>query len=153
MKRRNNLDEMQEQRLLHIESRGYWLAFWGLAAALIIQLAIYGPDADYKLMLPEWIVFMGICLYMVIGCIKAGIWDRALKPNFKDNVLMSVLAGLLMGVVQFIISFRNYHKPIGSVAAGIFTGIIVMVLCFAALSVCASVYKKRQEKLEKEDEE
>ena len=38
MKRRNNLDEMQEQKLLHIESRGYWLAFWGLAAALIIQL-------------------------------------------------------------------------------------------------------------------
>ena len=109
MKRRNNLDEMQEQKLLHIESRGYWLAFWGLAAALIIQLAIYGPDADYKVMLPEWIVFMGICLYMVIGCIKAGIWDRALKPSFKDNILMSVLAGLLMGVVQFIISYRNYH--------------------------------------------
>ena len=58
-----------------------------------------------------------------------------------------------MGVVQFIISYRNYHKPVGSVAAGIFTGIIVMVLCFAALSVCASVYKKRKEKLEKEDEE
>ena len=153
MKRRNNLDEMQEQKLLHIESRGYWLAFWGLAAALIIQLAIYGPDADYKVMLPEWIVFMGICLYMVIGCIKAGIGDRALKPSFKDNILMSVLAGLLMGVVQFIISYRNYHKPVGSVAAAIFTGIIVMVLCFAALSACASMYKKRQEKLEKEDEE
>ena len=42
MKRKNNLDEMQEQKLLHIESKGYWLAFWGLGVSLIIQLIFSG---------------------------------------------------------------------------------------------------------------
>lgn len=32
-KPKNNLDEMQEQKLLHIEQRSFWLAFWMLVAA------------------------------------------------------------------------------------------------------------------------
>ena len=48
MKRKNNLDEMQEQKLLHIESKGYWLAFWGLGVSLIIQLIFYGPTNDWR---------------------------------------------------------------------------------------------------------
>ncbi len=41
-KRKNNLDERQEQRLLQIESSGFWLAFWGLLAAIVIQLFVNG---------------------------------------------------------------------------------------------------------------
>ena len=55
MKRKNNLDEMQEQKLLHIESKGYWLAFWGLGVSLIIQLIFYGPTNDWRYMAAEWI--------------------------------------------------------------------------------------------------
>ena len=88
MKRKNNLDEMQEQKLLHIESKGYWLAFWGLGVSLIIQLIFYGPTNDWRYMAAEWIVFMAIALYMVAGCIKEGIWDRKLRPSFKDNIFI-----------------------------------------------------------------
>ena len=38
MKRwRNNLDEMQEQKLKQIEHTGFWLFFWGLFAAIMVQ--------------------------------------------------------------------------------------------------------------------
>ena len=151
MKRKSNLDEMQEQKLLHIESKGYWLAFWGLAASMIIQMIIYGPNCKY--MTAEWIVFMVIALYMVAGCIKEGIWDRKLRPSFKDNIFMSLVAGVIMGVVQFVMSYRNYHKPVGSIAAGIFSGLIVMFLCLIGLTITASIYKKRKDSLEKEKEE
>ena len=35
---KNRLDEMQEQKLLKIEHNGCWLAFYGLAAVIMIQL-------------------------------------------------------------------------------------------------------------------
>ena len=41
MKRlKNNLDEMQEQKLLKIEHNGMWFALWGLIIAIIVQLFI-----------------------------------------------------------------------------------------------------------------
>ena len=153
MKRKNNLDEMQEQKLLHIESRGYWLSFWLLAASLVIQLVCYGPGTDWRFMIAEWSIFMIIALYVAVACMKAGIWDRKLKPTLGNNLLMSFCGGAVMGIAQFVISYRNYHKPVGSVAAGIFSGLMVMVLCFGALTISATILKKRQEKLEEESEE
>lgn len=153
MKRKNNLDEMQEQKLLHIESRGYWLSFWLLAASLVIQLVCYGPGTDWRFMIAEWSIFMIIALYVAVACMKAGIWDRKLKPTLGNNLLMSFCGGAVMGIAQFVISYRNYHKLLGSVAAGIFSGLMVMVLCFVALTISATILKKRQEKLEKESEE
>ena len=153
MKRKNNLDEMQEQKLLHIESRGYWLSFWLLAASLVIQLVCYGPGTDWRFMIAEWSIFMIIALYVAVACMKAGIWDRKLKPTLGNNLLMSFYGGAVMGIAQFVISYRNYHKPVGSVAAGIFSGLMVMILCFSALTISSVIYKKRQEKLEKESEE
>ena len=153
MKRKNNLDEMQEQKLLHIESRGYWLSFWLLAASLVIQLVCYGPGTDWRFMIAEWSIFMIIALYVAVACMKAGIWDRKLKPTLGNNLLMSFCGGAVMGIAQFVISYRNYHKPVGSVAAGIFSGLMVMILCFSALTISSVIYKKRQEKLEEESEE
>lgn len=153
MKRKNNLDEMQEQKLLHIESRGYWLSFWLLAASLVIQLVCYGPGTDWRFMIAEWSIFMIIALYVAVACMKAGIWDRKLKPTLGNNLLMSFCGGAVMGIAQFVISYRNYHKPVGSIAAGVFSGLMVMILCFSALTISSVIYKKRQEKLEKESEE
>ena len=38
--KKSNLDEMQEQKLLKIEHNGFWFAFFGLFAAIMIQLAL-----------------------------------------------------------------------------------------------------------------
>ena len=47
MKRRSNLDEMQEMELLKIEHNGCWLAFWLLLASMIIETILYG-SMDFR---------------------------------------------------------------------------------------------------------
>ena len=41
---KSNLDEMQEAKLLQIEHKGCWLAFWGLLAAMIVELFVFGVE-------------------------------------------------------------------------------------------------------------
>ena len=77
--KKSNLDEMQEQELLKIEHKGCWLAFWGLLAAMAIQMVMRVPGRQ---VLGEWIVFMVLCLYLCIACLRKGIWDRHLKANW-----------------------------------------------------------------------
>lgn len=105
-KTKSNLDELQELKLLKIEHNGCWLAFWGLLAVILTQIAI-GNDSKQDLS-GEWIVFMCLALYLTVGCIRNGIWDRKLKPNFKNNIMASSIAAVVMGILWFIISYRNY---------------------------------------------
>lgn len=41
--KRSQLDEMQEQKLCKLESRGFWLLWWGLLAAIIVQSLVGEP--------------------------------------------------------------------------------------------------------------
>ncbi len=43
--KKSNLDEMQELQLLKAESRGFWIGFLGLAAAMAVQAFLYGADS------------------------------------------------------------------------------------------------------------
>ena len=81
---KNNLDEMQEQKLQRIESAGFWIAYWGLLAVMMIHLVRGGIEAGAG-MLPEWALFMFLSVYIVVRCLRSGIWDRRLKANFKTN--------------------------------------------------------------------
>ena len=58
-KSRYKLDEMQEQKLLKIERNACWLAFWGLAAVLVVQVITIG-DNLWNSIAGEWILFMAI---------------------------------------------------------------------------------------------
>ena len=151
-KMKNNLDERQEQILLKIEHNGCWLAFTGLIIAIIVQQLFFG--AGIKQLAGEWCVFMLLCIYMLVECIRNGIWDRHLKPNAKTNLLISVLTALVMGVVMFVYIYMRFPDAIiGSVASGIFSAILIFVLAFATLTIFSNIAKKRAEKLEKETEE
>ncbi|WP_088188341.1 DUF6773 family protein [Desulfosporosinus sp. FKA] len=142
--RKNNLDEMQEKKLLSIEHNGMWLAFWGLVAAIMIQTCL---GADFKQLAGEWVILMVLSIYTLIACIKNGIWDRRLKPNLKTNTLMSLLTGLAVFVI-FAIEFHldNQHGLVLPAAA--FIGIFTFLLCLAVLQFTSYLYKKRKETLE-----
>ena len=145
--KKNNLDEMQEQKLLKLESRGFWLIWWGLLAAMAVQLLVYGVEA-YHLLRGEWAVFMLSSVYVTAACIKQGLWDRKLKPNFKTNLLLSLLAGVVTGGFMGVYSYRSF----GAAEAAWWTvarvGGCTFVLCLLALSLSASAYKKRRQKLD-----
>ena len=146
-KMKNNLDEMQEQKLLKIEHNGMWFAFWGLVIAIIVQVAV-GKEDLFRSIAGEWIILMCLCIYIAVGCIKNNIWDRKLKPNLKTNVIASIISGAVVGGLFFTKSFVQYNKPIGSIVTGVFMFIIVFSATLVLLSICSLIYKKRVQKAE-----
>ena len=152
MKRKNNLDEMQEQELLKIEHNGCWLAFWGLLIALIVQSFAFG-NVDFKPLAGEWIVFMVLALYLAFACVRRGIWDRRLAMNTKTNLIISAVAAIAMGLFNAVIIFKNYHKPVGTIAAAVIVALITFVLCFVILSIMMEQTRKRKAAMEAEPED
>ncbi len=150
----NNLDEMQEQKLLKIEHNACWLAFWGLLAVCVVQAFIYGRE-DYKYIAGEWLVFMCLALYIVIDCVRNGIWDRKLAPTPDVNGWGSLIAGIAVAVFNFVMSYKQYGALAGSVATGLYMGTLTSGICFLGLTGMTYIYKKRLKKLENEvsDEE
>ena len=145
--KKSNLDEMQEQALLKIEHYGFWLAFWGLLASMAIQ-ALLGVALSS--LLGEWVVFMVLCVYALVSCLRHGIWGRNLKPNLKTNLLFSILPGLAVGVFDMLLFRANETEPLDYLLIGTISAIITFVLCFVSLTVCASLDKNRREKLDQE---
>lgn len=128
--KKSNLDEMQEQALLRIEHTGCWLAFWGLLAAMAIQ-GILG--AGIRELAGEWIVFMGLCLYLLVSCLRCGIWDRTLKANRKTNLIVSLIAGAAVGVFDAVLFLRYDMQWPDLALIAVIPAVITFVLCFAAL--------------------
>lgn len=148
---KNYLDERQESKLLGIESRGVWIAFWGLLISIVVQMIVFGPG-EFKYVIGEWVVFMVIDLYILHGCMKNNIWSRSLKPDNKTNIVISIIAGIISGVIVAVITIKEFpYKPVGCVAAGVFFMILIAALCYIALSYTLRIYKKQQEKLEREE--
>ena len=148
---KNNLDERQELKLLKIEHNACWLSFWGLVIVLIIQ-KILGNDSINNIG-GELVILLVLSIYIGGACIKNGLWSRHGKPNLKSNVTYSVLAGIIVGLIWFIISYRNYHRLIGSIATFAFMFLLTLFLCFIVLKISSQTYEKRFKKLEEFDED
>ena len=148
--KKSNLDEMQEQQLLKIEHNGYWFCFTGLLVAIAVQTILID---DWKAVAGEWVVFMLANLYVMIGCMRAGIWDRRLRADTRTNLVVSLVAGLVTATIWFFVIERRGGNVKISLVGAAFTFVLVAVLCFAALQLSASVMKKRQAKLNAEPED
>ena len=150
--KKNNLDERQEQIMLQIEHTGCWIAYWGLLISILVQEIAYRGDFHY--VVGEWIVFMILCVYVLAGCIRNGLWDRHIKPTMKNNVIASLIGAGVIFLFTFLMIIRNFpDKPVGAVAAGLISAAVVFVLCLIALSAAKRATEKKQEELEKEDPE
>lgn len=148
--KRSNLDEMQKQTLLKIESRGFWI-LWGLLLAALIIESLLGFTA--REMAAEWFIFMGGCVYSVVCDLRAGIWDRRFKPNTKANALMSLVGGAAVFVWGFI---KSAEFGLGlAVLIGAIMGVCTWALTFVLLQIGMKYYQKRHAELEnpKEDDD
>ena len=153
-KMKNRLDEMQEQKLLHIEHNGCWFAFWALLVAMFVQMAISGIG-NYKQIAGEWVVFMMLALYLAIASIKNGVWDRKLEPNLKNNVLVSLISAVGFAVIFAIVNYINFNSVEGAFFTFVIMVMILFVAIYLALMVSTLIYQKRvrdMEKAFKEDE-
>ena len=146
---KNQLDEMQERTMLTIESRGFWLV-WSL---LLVVLLVEGLlDFTMREMAGTWAVFMISCVYIVVACLRAGLWSRNIKATIGANLVGSLISGVVIGVFTFI-KMSAYDAPLSImlVIAGIAAG-ITFVLALVVLQLCSAAYKKRHEQLENEFE-
>ena len=146
--KRNNLDEMQKQTLLKIESRGFWVLWVLLLAALTIESLL---GFTLREMAAEWFIFMGGCVYSVVCDLRAGIWDRRFKPNTKTNAAVSVVGGAVI-LVWGLIKFAEFGMGV-AVLLAVFLGVCTWVLCFATLQLTMKAYKKRHAELENPEED
>ena len=149
---KSNLDERQEQELLRIEHNGYWLAFFGLLAAMLIQQIFF--EADFREIAGEWILLMVVAIYMVGACMKHGIWDRHLKANMKTNFLVSLAAAAVTGIFTVVLSIYRFSAPAQIWILGfVISAASVFLLCFIILQILSGSYRRKQEKMEEEPQE
>ncbi|MCM1124090.1 MAG: hypothetical protein NC416_16025 [Eubacterium sp.] len=146
-RRKNKLDEMQEQKMLRIEHNGFWLGFVGLAVAIAIQMICYGPDCRDQI-IGEFAVVLCLGVYTMAGCIKNGIWDRRLAPTWKVNLYASLLAGVIAGILRFFIVYREYRTPMSCAAVGVIAAVSTFMITFALMAVCLFLYKQREKQIE-----
>ena len=146
--KRDNLDEMQKQTLLKIESCGFWALWVLLLAALIIESLL---GFTLREMAAEWFIFMLGCAYSVLSDLRAGIWDRRFKPNTKTNAALSVVGGAVI-LVWGLIKFAEFGMGV-AVLLAVFLGVCTWVLCFATLQLTMKAYKKRHAELENPEED
>lgn len=151
--KKNNLDEMQELKLLRIESRGFWLGFFGLAASMAAQAFVYGAELVGDMIFGELIVFLCMGLYLIGGCLKNGIWDRHIQPTFAANIILSLLAAAATALFHCILSYRTYQDGRMAIIVFIAYFFLIGTVLSVTLCLCTALYQKRRKQLEKDDED
>lgn len=149
--KRNYLDEMQEQKLLKIESHGVWIAFSLLVISMFVQMAYANYTKTEPHILGEVITFFALDIYMLFSCIKNGIWSRSIKASKKTNAIGALIAGIIVGLLN---TFTFQHETeqamvVSFIMSTLFTGILTYIL----LQICMSMTNKRRNKLDESDDE
>lgn len=151
--KKSNLDEMQELQLLKTESRGFWIGFIGLAAAMAVQAFLYGAESVGDMVLGELIVFLCMGLYLIGGCLRNGIWDRHLQATPAVNIGLSLLAAALTALFNATLSYRNYHDAFTALIVFVVYFLMISVILSVTLTVCSSLYRRRRKHLEEESDD
>lgn len=152
-KKKKNLDEWQEQRLQRIEKWSFWLLYWLIFAEMMITMML---GKEKQVVLGEFICFMIVSLFMVIMCLKEGIWDRYVKPDSKTNLRLSMLGSGIVFVIVLIILAMNLKDTLGLKQILVLAFLAALgdfLVTFGVITVLASVHRKHVEKLETEEDE
>lgn len=93
--KKNQLDEMQEQTMRKIESHGFWLLWYSLLAAWIVQTVFGAADKAAG----ELVVFMIGCIYTGVACLRNGLWDRHFSDTPPANAVWSLVAAVAVTLI------------------------------------------------------
>lgn len=146
----SKLDEMQQQKLLLIESRGFWLAFGALAAAVTGQYLWGVPQAQFA---GEAAVLLVMSLYAGVESLRWGIWSHTnTRPGTRSNLLVSLA---VFGGMTVTLLVRNSRESwwkwsywTGPVVAALCGGVV----CFLILQWLTRLYYRRRARLDGPEE-
>ena len=153
MKKKDTVfDEMQNYKLLKIEEFGFWMVFWVLFAAIIIQALI---GAALKEIIGEIAALFIASAYVAYSCLKKGLWTRRKPPSHKANAISGAVAAAAIGIIHAVRVFVVLQKPLKSatilhmllICAGTF------ILCFMLLEVFYFIHNRRRMQLDGIEEE
>lgn len=151
MESNEHIDEMQENKLLKIQERGFWLTFWALFIAIFVQVLI---GATIKEIVAEIVVLVIASIYIAVVSLKNGLWTRKVQPTTKNNLLISIVPAIILGAFWAVRSIVMLNKMIADCIVQI---IIVMLsayaICFVMLEILRLIYKKRRNRLDDIDED
>ena len=149
--KRNYLDEMQEQKLLKIESHAVWIAFSLLVISMLVQIAYANYTKTDAHVAGEMITFFILDIYILFSCIKNGIWARSIKASNKTNAIGALIAGVIVGLLNaFTFPHETEQAIVGAfIMSALFTGILTYLL----LQICMAATNKRRNKLDESDDE
>ena len=147
--RTNNLDEMQDQKLLKMEEYGFWIMFWVLAIAIVVQLII---GSTLKEVVGEIAVLLIGSIYIAATSLKNGLWTRTSIPSMKGNAVTSIVPAVLLAAIHIIKMIRSESFNTSNVLFTVAIMVAVYVACFAVLEAFRAMYKKRRAELDDIDE-
>lgn len=149
-RRKNMLDERQEQKLLQIEGRCFWLLYVLLAVEMLVKIVVFRSRTA---VIGEMICFMIVSTVMVALCLHNGIWDRHMSARPKTYAAAALAAGVIAGIVNGVmgamakVPLRKVFIVSGSIAA------LTFILTFTLLWYFGYRYHKRCESLERKADE
>lgn len=150
---RKYVDEREELEFLRVERIGFWVMFWGLTLAIVVQF--FFDNFSPSLVIPEIIVLMAGSVLVTIGNIRKGLWSRSIRLSVKSNIICSLIGALAASLIGI---FLGFYKLPGKELLNFLLSVVYRnflptgIACFALLSVCSAITKRRRQKLESEFE-
>lgn len=148
---KNLLDERQQQELARISAGSVRITFWIAITSLLIKC--YALDLPAVFYTTELIILLATGLFQILCSIKAGIYDPYFRPTAGTSAAISAITGLAVGGAKFAGLWvrrpdlhANWFMTIGM--ASLIMGIVIFILCFAALLAVAALVQRRQRRLE-----
>ena len=147
----SQLDEMQQAKLLKINSNGMNLCYIGLLAAILIQWLV---KRDFSAIIGEVIVFFLLVFYITGASIYEGLWSSKVKPSIRSNLLISLIPAAAVGVLLVL---RNALSADASTVLSAPVILLLMgiayALCMAVLSALLCLYNRRRSVLDEQENE
>ena len=122
--KKSNLDEMQELKLLKLESQGFWIGFLGLFVAIAAQTFLY---------------------------VYNGIWDKHLPATPAVNIGLSILAAAITALFNTVLSYRNYADASTAIIVFVVNFFLLSVGISVIICIASALYHRRKNRLEKEN--
>lgn len=144
----SQLDEMQKEKLLKINSNGMKICALGLLVVILVQWFLNG---DFSNIIGELVVYALLAGYVAIAYMFEGLWGERIKPSWKSNLLISLIVSIVIGVLLFIREKTSPEFTIG-IPAILLRMAIGLVACFGVLSILLLVYQKRRKTLDDVEE-
>ena len=146
----NTRDEMQDQKMLKMEEYGYWILFWGLALAVVVQLLLGG---SIRQVAGELIVLLAGSAYVLATSLKNGLWTRSAVPTRKRNAVTSIIPAAVIGILNVIKLIQKKDVSTNDILIAAAFTVGTYIVCFIVLEGLRILYEKRRSRLDDVGEE